>query len=251
MIDSKKSTPSTKTRAKPVKAKPRSKTPAGVVQVEEPRATAPGNAGSKPAPRATTNTKGADGLTDQQRMFVAEYLRDRSATKAAVRAGYAPETARQQGSRLLTNVVIRRLVNSHHEEVLEQVKHETGITLERTLREIARISYFDPRKLFDKRGEPLPITELDDDTAAVIAGLDVLEEYAGTGKDRVLIGHIKKWKIADKLGGLDKLMKHLGGYKEDNKQQTPELSEQLGAMLASLHQSGAGRLPMAPKRPKA
>jgi phage terminase small subunit len=45
-------------------------------------------------------------LTDQQRMFVAEYLVDLNATKAAERAGYSARTAKSQGSRLLTNVAI-------------------------------------------------------------------------------------------------------------------------------------------------
>ena len=38
-----------------------------------------------------------DGLTDKQRAFVAEYLVDLNATQAAIRAGYSPKTANQQG----------------------------------------------------------------------------------------------------------------------------------------------------------
>ncbi|WP_154063873.1 terminase small subunit, partial [Klebsiella pneumoniae] len=34
-----------------------------------------------------------DGLTDQQRLFVAEYLKDNNATQAAIRAGYSKKTA--------------------------------------------------------------------------------------------------------------------------------------------------------------
>jgi phage terminase small subunit len=45
-------------------------------------------------------------LTPQQRMFIAEYLVDLNATKAAERAGYSAKTAKSQGSRLLTNVDI-------------------------------------------------------------------------------------------------------------------------------------------------
>ena len=60
--------------------------------------------------------------------------------------------------------------------MLEKVQRETGITLERTLREIARIGFFDPRRMFAPDGRPLGITELDDDIAAVIAGLDVARD---------------------------------------------------------------------------
>lgn len=206
--------------------------------------------GRSTRPPATTkhaNTKGVDGLTDQQRLFVTEYLKDNNATQAAVRAGYAPETARQQGSRLLTNVVIRAAVNSHQNEVLAKVQEETGITLQRTLREIARIAYFDPRRMFTKNGNPLDIIDLDDDTAAVIAGLDVLEEFDGTGRDRVKTGEVKKWKLADKKGALDMLMKHLGGYKVDNEQTGTATAGALAEFLSGLRDGGAGGIQVAKK----
>lgn len=43
-------------------------------------------------------------LKEQQKRFCREYVIDCNATQAALRAGYAKNTARQQGSRLLTNV---------------------------------------------------------------------------------------------------------------------------------------------------
>lgn len=45
-------------------------------------------------------------LTPKQRRFVDEYLVDLNATQAAIRAGYSLKTAKQIGSRLLTNVDI-------------------------------------------------------------------------------------------------------------------------------------------------
>lgn len=157
-------------------------------------------------------------LTARNAAFVASYLKCRNATQAAIAAGYSEGTARQQGSRLLTNAVIRAEIDAHQAEVLEQVKVDTGISLERTLAEIARIAFFDPRRMFNEKGEPRSITELDDETAAVVAGLDVLEEWEGSGDDRRLVGYVKKWKLSDKKGALDMLMKHLGGYKVDNEQ---------------------------------
>lgn len=41
--------------------------------------------------------------TDKRQAFVTEYLIDFNATQAAIRAGYAPRSARQQAARLLTN----------------------------------------------------------------------------------------------------------------------------------------------------
>ncbi len=49
-------------------------------------------------------------LTDRQTRFVDEYLIDLNGTQAALRAGYSPSGARQEGSRLLTNADIKALV---------------------------------------------------------------------------------------------------------------------------------------------
>lgn len=162
--------------------------------------------------------KSADGLTEAKRRFVAEFVKDGNATQAAIRAGYSEATAGQQGSRLLKDVRIKQAIEHAQKAIISQIQAETGITLERTLREIARLAFFDPRKMFDKDGKPLQIQDLDDDTAAAIAGVDVLEEYIGSGKDRVFVGLTKKYKLTDKKASLDMLMKHLGGFKEDNEQ---------------------------------
>jgi len=166
-------------------------------------------------------------------VFIAEYIVDRNGTRAAIAAGYAPKSAAVQASRLLTTDKVRKSVNSHREKVIAKVQQDTGITIERTLREIARIGYFDARRMFDEQGNPKSIQQLDDETAAVIAGLDVVEEWQGQGPDRRLVGHVKKWKLADKKGALDMLMKHLGGYEVDNKQK----SDALGDLLAGIGRS--------------
>ena len=43
----------------------------------------------------------------KHQVFAKEYLVDRNATQAAVRAGYSEHTAKQQGSRLLTYVDVQ------------------------------------------------------------------------------------------------------------------------------------------------
>lgn len=200
----------------------------------------------KPSPAGV----GEDGLTQKQRLFVAAYIGGRNATKAAIEAGYSAKTAKQAGSRLLSDVAIRVAIDGHQAAVVAKVQADAGITLERTLREIARLAFFDPRRMFDKDGHPLPIHQLDDDTAAVVAGLDVLEEWEGSGEDRRLVGHVKKWKLGDKNSALEKLMKHLDGYNADNKGKAQPLAEALSGFLGQIHQSGAGRLQFKPREPK-
>lgn len=51
-----------------------------------------------------------DGLTDQQRLFVAEYLKDHNATQAAIRAGYSKKTAEQIGYQLLQKTSVAQAI---------------------------------------------------------------------------------------------------------------------------------------------
>src|SRR6516165_2745573 len=50
-------------------------------------------------------------LTKKQKAFVAEYLNNLNATKAAIAAGYSAHTASQQGSRLLKNSKVAEAIN--------------------------------------------------------------------------------------------------------------------------------------------
>lgn len=62
------------------------------------------------------------GLTDKQKAFCREYCMDWNGTQAAIRVGYSSDTAREQASRLLTNVNILAFIDyikSHLEEVAE------------------------------------------------------------------------------------------------------------------------------------
>ena len=52
-----------------------------------------------------------------------------------------------------------------------------------------------------------PLSEIDDDTRAAIAGIELSEIRDGDGTP---IGVLKKIKIADKLVALDKLARNLG-----------------------------------------
>lgn len=61
-------------------------------------------------------------LNDKQAAFAREYVVDRNATQAAIRAGYSPATAKQQGARLLTNVDVRAAVNRGEAAVAEKTQ---------------------------------------------------------------------------------------------------------------------------------
>jgi phage terminase small subunit len=45
-----------------------------------------------------------------------------------------------------------------------------------------------------------------------------MEEFEGAGRDRVFVGFVKKYRLADKNAALDKAAKIAGLYELDNKQ---------------------------------
>lgn len=144
-------------------------------------------------------------LTDKQQRFVAEYLVDLNATQAAIRAGYSQNTARAIGCENLTKPDIQEAIQEERAKLAKR----TEITQERVLQEYARIAFFDPRKMFDEEGNPLNISDLDDDTAAAVAGLEVVREV---DEDTGVTSFTKKYKITNKLGALDSIAKHLGMF---------------------------------------
>jgi phage terminase small subunit len=170
-------------------------------------------------------------LTDKQKRFVAEYLVDLNATAAAKRAGYSKKTACEQAARLLANVNVQTAV----QEAKQARQERTEITQDMVLRETAKLAFFDIRKMFDKDGKPLDISELDTDTAAALAGLDV-QDIADNDGDYV--GFVKKYKMADKLKALELLGKHLGTWEPKDDGPKDETTED--DLSRSLRELGEG-----------
>ena len=145
-------------------------------------------------------------LTPKQEKFCAEYMIDGNATEAYRRAGYPGKGAEVSGCQLLKNPK----VEARLAELKAAYTERTFITRDRILQELARIAFFDPRKMYRPDGSMKLLSEMDDDTAACIAGLDVEELYEGRGEDRTDIGRIKKVKLVDKVAALTLAMRHLG-----------------------------------------
>ncbi|MFG1243644.1 terminase small subunit [Xanthobacter sp. V7C-4] len=143
-------------------------------------------------------------MTPKQRVFVREYLVDLNATQAAIRAGYSPRTAVKIGSENLLKPDIAREI----QRAMDERAARTGVTAERVLQEIAKLAFLDIRKAFNPDGSMKPLDQLDDETAAAIAGLEVSEELDEGGE--VVRARLKKLKLSDKIGALTLLARHLG-----------------------------------------
>lgn len=145
-------------------------------------------------------------MTPKQAAFVRQYLVDKNATQAAIRAGYSAKTASSAGERLLRNVEVSAAIERETSDIAGRL----GITAERVLLERSRLAFFDVRKLFRDDGSPIPVNELDAEAAAAIAGLEVAEIWEGSGEDRHFVGYLKKYKLASKDPNLASLEKYFG-----------------------------------------
>lgn len=149
-------------------------------------------------------------LTPKQERFVQEYLVDLNATAAAKRAGYRdPNIGRQ--------LITKNNVSAAIQEAMLSRQKRTEVTQDAVIAELAKLGFFDIRKLFDSDGKPLDISKLDDDTAAALVGLDVQDVVDSDGN---YVGFVKKYKMADKIKALELLGKHLGAWEPQDKQQT-------------------------------
>lgn len=144
-------------------------------------------------------------MTPKQQAFVEHYLVDKNATQAAIRAGYSLKTAASIGEENLKKPEIRAAIDAGLNDLAARV----GVSAEMVLRERKRIAFFDPRQILDSEGNPKPLQELHADTAAAIAGLEVVQMTGGEATPGV-ISYVKKYKLAAKDTSLAALEKYLG-----------------------------------------
>lgn len=172
-------------------------------------------------------------LTAKQAAFVREYLVDLNATQAAIRAGYSKKTAYSIGQENLCKPEIQEAI----QEEMKKRAERTEITADKVLKEFAKLAFFDPRKLFDDKGNPKDITEMDGDTAAAIAGLDVVQDI---DPDTGITSYTKKYKLASKQAALDSLGRHLGMFL-DRTEVNASVSVTMESYLEELDEQGEGQ----------
>jgi len=149
---------------------------------------------------------------EQRRLpFVRAYINNgNNITQAAITIGCSPRSAGTLGYRLFKDVQTQALLKQE----IDRLNAATGLSVERTLRELARLAYSDPRRLF-KDGKPIPIHELDDDAAATIASIEIEEQYTGKGKKRTVASFTRKVRQWDKNSAIEKAMKYHRLYEVD------------------------------------
>jgi len=161
------------------------------------------------------------GLTAQEKTFCEAYVKHKfNGMKAAIEAGYSAATAISQASRLQTRANVKQYIGILKNNLSLQI----GIDAADIARELAKIGFADIRKIFDADGNLISIKDLQDESVANIASIEIFEEYQGFGEDRKYIGQTKKVKFNDKVKALDQLAKMIGAD-TPNKKATPKDGE--------------------------
>jgi phage terminase small subunit len=90
-------------------------------------------------------------LSEREKLFCEYYLADanRNATAAAVLAGYSEKTAKQQATRLLSNVYLRQYLDSKTNPILDDL----AIKQEKVLEEWKKIAFSTPNQVVTSKGE--------------------------------------------------------------------------------------------------
>ena len=88
-----------------------------------------------------------DGLSDQVRLFIVEYLKDQNATHAAIRAGYSKKTAAQIGYQLLQKPSVSQAIAEQQKKSLAR----TIGTADEILSQMWQLATFDANELTQYR----------------------------------------------------------------------------------------------------
>lgn len=160
----------------------------------------------KPVPKPVKASRVMLVLQDRIRAFILAYLKNgRNAGRAAREIGYNDKRAQFAAHRMMKRPEVLKAIKAHDEEQAAVV----GLTVNRTLREVARIAYADPIKLFHEDGSLRHVRDMDPEMRGAIQSIEVERRNGRT---------IGKIKLYNKNDALEKAMRHMGLYNKDNEQ---------------------------------
>lgn len=169
------------------------------------------------APRTKKLGSTHKGVTARRARFIEAYLsNNQNGKQAAITAGFSAKGAEAEASRLLTNINVSEEIDRRLAELRVAAEARTGVTVEGVLCELRDLLHSDLRRAFDENGAMLPPHMWPDDLARAVCSIKVVERDDGTPKHVPM--YVKEIKFWDKGGSIERAMKHLGMFKEDNKQ---------------------------------
>jgi phage terminase small subunit len=162
-------------------------------------------------------------LTEKQRLFCVYYVKTFNATQSAIKAGYSPDTAHVQGSRLLTKVKVAGEIRRIKKDMTTGVFLDAMDVLQKYIKiaftDITDYLTFGRKEVtvdYDGDGEPITseVNFVEFKDSSMIDG-SVISEVK-QGKDGVSI------KLEDKMKALEKLSLYFDLFPDKFKRQVEE-----------------------------
>ena len=144
-------------------------------------------------------------LTAKQQRFIVEYLIDLNAAQAAIRAGNAVKGAKDQAYQLMQRPEVVAAIK----EAIEARNQRTQVDADYVLNRLTEIDQMDLLDILDDGMSIKPLSKWPKVWRQSLSGFDIAEMFEGVGKERDLVGLMKKIKWPDKVKNLELLGKHV------------------------------------------
>lgn len=152
-------------------------------------------------------------LTEQQKKFCREYMKDFNGKQAAIRAGYSAKSANEQGSRLLTNINVQKFLETLKDKAAE--KHDE--LAEEIVTELKKMMRSDIKNFLEQGNSVKDISQLPSELTTCVESIKKTETEFGddkTGGTKTSV----QFKLYSKLDAIEKLARYVGLYEVDNRQ---------------------------------
>lgn len=196
-------------------------------------------------PQRVTEIESED-LTDKQRLFVLEYMRDFNATRAAIVVGYSKRSAYTEGWRLLKNADIQAEIKRQKEARIEFL----GLDIQRIIAEYMKIAFADITDYAEFGQQDMPLISkkgpvIDPKTGEVMTVKGSFVAFRNHSMvDGTVISEVKQGrdgvsiKLHDKMKALKELEKYTDHMTEE---QRLKLSKLRGEVALIEKQAGANK----------
>jgi len=176
-------------------------------------------------------------LTDFELLLCNEYMANGCNQSNALRT-CRPSTQKWsnaavwgRASEMFSKPQVKAYIAELKERAKEIADAKLDISIERVLREFARVAFSDIRTIFTKDGQLVSPTSMDVDTAAAVGSIEVVTS-SHMGADGVAeIEYTHKIKLNDKLRALENLGKYLKIYEAQEEKGPQDGYQYKGARL--------------------
>lgn len=172
-------------------------------------------------------------LTPKQVLFCKEYLVDKNATQAALRAGYSPRTAEAIGRENIHKPTIANRIQKE----LDRQAVRIECSADKVIQEICKLAFVNAEELLDEYGKPKNIEQMPKNLTACISSLDF---DAMTGK-------VTKIRLWDKKGALEMLARHFELLGDEKNKEKKDGDSYLLQIIDSFNGNGNGHKKLSPE----